>query len=151
MIDFYPPPTYVPVTAQCIAYAAREYRVPALLISAVTHVEGGIVGKASKNSNGTFDYGPMQINSLWVKELKMYGVAPANLMWDGCLNTRIGAWRIASEIRRVNGDIWRGVGNYHSRSPERSRAYAEKVRKKYVELDLMLKNYGKFIIAGNMY
>ena len=61
------------ITAQalalCIFTAAQTYSVPPTVILGVLNVEGGKVGMASSNTNGTYDLGPMQINTIWVPEL----------------------------------------------------------------------------------
>ncbi len=62
------------VPIECINEAAVTYSVPASLIISVLSVEGGEVGMASPNSNGTFDYGPMQINTIWLDKIRPYGI-----------------------------------------------------------------------------
>ncbi len=53
------------VPIECINQAAITYHVPATLILSVLAIENGTAGLASLNKNGTIDYGPMQINSIW--------------------------------------------------------------------------------------
>jgi hypothetical protein len=60
------PPT--PVTVACVRRAARAERVPLAALVGLLKVEGGQVGRQHANRNGTFDMGPMQINTIWLAE-----------------------------------------------------------------------------------
>ncbi|WP_223670453.1 lytic transglycosylase domain-containing protein [Xanthomonas citri] len=115
----------------CMASAAARYELPLAIFRAVVDQEGGWLGLKKANKNGSFDYGPAQINSVHLEELARYGVSEKQLMWDRCVNLHVSAYRLRSEINRA-GDVWRGVGNYHSRTPSLSRAYAERVRRRLV-------------------
>ncbi|MDQ1090611.1 hypothetical protein QE400_000024 [Xanthomonas sacchari] len=116
-------------SGDCVASAAARYQLPLPIFKAVVGEEAGWVGLKKPNKNGSFDYGPAQINSVHLGELARYGVSEKQLMWDRCVNLHVSAYRLRFEINRV-GDVWRGVGNYHSRTPTVSRAYAERVRKR---------------------
>ena len=70
------------VPVECINQAAIAYHVPATLILSVLAVEGGAVGLASANKNGTVDYGPMQINSIWLSKIRLYGYTQHQLQYD---------------------------------------------------------------------
>ncbi len=116
----------VPVTEACIIQTAERFDLPILLLEAILEVEGGTVGEVSKNTNDTFDIGPMQINSIWLQEFAPY-VSPSQILYNGCVNVQIGAWILRSNINRAKGDFWKGVGNYHSGTPHLHRKYQEKV------------------------
>ena len=58
---------HVPV--ECINTAAVFYAIPAPLIMSIIHLEGGHNGLAQPNKNGTFDYGVMQINTIWLPQI----------------------------------------------------------------------------------
>jgi len=118
-------------TGDCMASAAVRYQLPLAIFKAVVDQEGGWLGLKTPNKNGSFDYGPAQINSIHLEELARYGVSEKQLMWDRCVNLHVSAYRLRAEINRA-GDVWRGVGNYHSRTPSLSRAYADRVRKRLV-------------------
>ncbi len=64
------------VPIECINQAAVTYYVPAKVIISVIATEGGNVGLARQNKNGTYDYGPMQVNSSWLATMKKYGYTP---------------------------------------------------------------------------
>lgn len=116
---------------ECIAESASRFGLPASLVRAIRTVEGGRVGQANRNLNGTVDVGPMQINSLWAPTLARRGVGFDNLRWHECTNILIASWILARELKQGREDgaeaFWRAVGNYHSRTPEHNRRYAVKV------------------------
>lgn len=104
-----------PVTAECVVEAAHYHQVPLALLSAIMEVEGGTVGMKKPNPNGTHDYGPMQVNTVWLKKLRLYGVGEGVLRYDGCANIYVGAWILKQQLR--NYPFWEAVGSYHSRTP----------------------------------
>lgn len=128
MVDFGQIPQWVdrPI-AECVSYAAKEYKLPPLAILLVMRAENGKLGDAIRNVNGTYDLGPMQVNSSWLKALSPYGVTAWHLSNDLCTNIRTGSWRLKSEIVRVNGDVWKGIGNYHSRTPKFHNRYISRI------------------------
>ena len=119
------------VPAACLAAAAMTYELPPPLLTAVMAVEGGEVGQWRENSNGSYDMGPMQINSLWVDELAgRLDLSSADvtlrLVYDPCFNVGVAAWILSGHITDTDS-YWQGVARYHSRTPELGRAYAERV------------------------
>lgn len=124
MIDI-PPIEPAPLTHECIMETAVRFDLPARLLYAILQVEGGKVGLKSKNNNGTFDLGPMQINTIWIEHFKPY-VNPEQILYNGCINLQVGAWILKSRINEA-GDFWEGVGAYHSRTPHLNVRYQKKV------------------------
>lgn len=118
----------------CINQAAIQYHVPAVIIFAVLETENGKVGSAVVNKNGTVDYGPMQINSIWLNELKKYGYSIYDLQYNACLNINAGTWILAQAIAN-NHSIWGGIGDYHSHTYNENLSYQYKVGSftKYLE------------------
>ena len=56
--------------AACLMLAAQTYSVPPAVLVGIHQVEGGKVGQAvGPNDNGSYDLGPMQINTIWIPEL----------------------------------------------------------------------------------
>jgi soluble lytic murein transglycosylase-like protein len=108
--------------AKCAVGAALHYQMPVALVHAVMRQEGGRPGFASQNTNGTEDIGPMQINSIHLGELYRYGISRQRLQSDGCLNIYIGTWILKREIVKA-GNMWVGVGNYHSHTPALNAKY----------------------------
>lgn len=117
----------VPADA-CVSSAAARYNLPVSLFQAVIKTEGGWDGLRKRNTNGSFDMGRAQINTIHLPELRKYGITENQLVNDPCTNLHVAAYRLRFEINRV-GDLWRGVGNYHSRTPHLNQIYQSKVRK----------------------
>lgn len=99
-----PPQDHELVVHECIVEAAEHYNVPQLLLKAIRETEGGKVGQiVGPNRNGTSDLGVMQINTIWLEELKEFGISKEDLLNDACTNVYVGAW------------ILRGYYDYHDR------------------------------------
>ncbi len=125
------------VPIECINQAAETYYVPAKVIISVIATEGGNVGVAKQNKNGTFDYGPMQINSSWLPKIRKYGYTPELLQYDPCVNVMAGTWILSNKITQ-SSDYWSGVANYHSFTPELNAQYKMKVISYYQLLSKIL-------------
>lgn len=83
--------------ASCLLLASQTYQVPPAAMIGIMHVEGGRVGQEVLNSNGSYDLGPMQVNTIWVPQLaKMWKVDGATARsWvrdNGCVNVYVAAW-----------------------------------------------------------
>ncbi|EDP46818.1 conjugal transfer protein TrbN [Rickettsiella grylli] len=119
------------VPIECINQAAVRYHVPATIILSVLIVEKGKKGTASPNQNGTFDYGPMQINSIWLPKIRLYGYTRRQLQYDPCVNVNVGTWILGHAMARYPSNLWEGVGHYHSSTPQLNQIYQLKVFKVY--------------------
>lgn len=120
--------------ADCVQLAADRYGLPVALIQAILRVEGGQVGQAVPNSNGTEDLGPMQINTVWLPRLAAYGITRRQLQHDRCINILAGSWILAQQLQKAKEmegpeqrRLWWGIGAYHSRTAEHNVKYALKV------------------------
>lgn len=117
----------------CLKEASQRFRIPASLIRAIMDVEGGTTGRVSHNTNGSYDIGPMQINSIWLPEVEKRGGSLQLLLHHRCANIHFGAWLLSREMNGIDparidrASFWRAVGNYHSHTPQRNAYYAEKV------------------------
>lgn len=118
------------VPIECINHAAITYYVPATLIISVLRTEGGRNGMAKPNKNGTYDYGPMQINTIWLDKIKPYGYTVHDLQFNPCKNVEVGAWILSQNIANAP-EFSKGVGDYHSHTWELNRKYLTKVNKHY--------------------
>lgn len=118
---------------QCVISAAARYSIPVPVFQAVLRTEGGWVGLKKRNTNGSYDLGPAQINTIHLPELRQYGITETALANDICTNLHVAAYRLRSEINRV-GEFWRGIGNYHSRTPKYHNIYLGKVRKHLAQI-----------------
>lgn len=127
------------VPIECINQAAVVYHVPATLIISILGVEGGRVGMASPNKNGTFDYGPMQINTIWLEKIRPYGYTREQIQYDPCANVMVGAWILGTNIAS-SSDFWRGVAGYHSYTLPLNEEYQYKVKGYFGLLSRYLSN-----------
>ncbi|CAN5420721.1 lytic transglycosylase domain-containing protein [soil metagenome] len=127
------------VPVECINKAAITYLVPAKVIISVLKAEGGRVGLASPNKNGSFDYGPMQINSIWLTEVARFGYSKTKLQHDPCANVMVGTWILSREIAEGKA-YWQGIGNYHSHTPKFNIRYQKAVSRHYAKLIQELNN-----------
>ncbi len=121
----------------CINETAIEYHVPAKLIISILDVERGKVGKVEYNKNGSYDIGPMQINSSWLPTLKRYGITQHELQYNPCTNIKVGAWILSKFIASEN-DLLKGIGNYNSHTKRYNQAYYQKVRISFTKIHLIL-------------
>lgn len=117
--------------AACLMLAANTYKVPPAVMVGIMHVEGGRVGQQSLNSNGSYDLGPMQVNTVWMPQLaRQWRVDQATARrWvrdNGCVNIHVAAWILKQKINEA-GYLYGGIARYHSATPGRGHAYAGKV------------------------
>lgn len=118
--------------AFCFEQAGREHNVSPTLLWAIAKGESGFNPSAiNRNTNGSYDFGLMQINSIWSKRL---GKDLWNSLGDPCTNVRVGAW-ILSQCIRDYGYTWNAVGCYNSRTPSKRDRYAARIAK-------ILREYG---------
>ena len=132
-----------PQVSACLQQAAQRYHVPEMLLTAIRLQEGGQPGMANRNTNGSVDYGVMQINSIHLSVLSEAGYTADVLRWNVCANIRVAAWILAKEMKQDGvwvkddpspRDYWRAVGAYHSRTPRLNRQYAKDVWQRYQQL-----------------
>lgn len=107
------------IPPQCVHSSGSTYNINPLVLLSVLKVEsGGRVGIVSRNTNGTDDLGPSQFNtSTWAKLLiEKYKIPREALINDMCQSVRAMAFALRTEINGAGGDLWKGIGNYHSRT-----------------------------------
>lgn len=120
-------PPMRPLTADCVLDAARVSGMPVAALFAILATEGGRMGEALSNKNGTWDLGGFQINTVHLKELAAMGISPDAVLRDGRVNAHAAAWLLRKEYRRT-GNLWQAIGAYHSRTPHRRDAYIRRVK-----------------------
>ncbi len=131
--------------AACLILASQTYQVPPAVMIGIMHVEGGRVGQAvGPNKNGTFDLGPMQVNSRWIPELAESWNVDEKTAYrvvrdDGCVNVRVAAWILGKKIKEA-GSLYRGIAYYHSATPGVGTRYASKVVKLMARKGLITKD-----------
>ncbi len=126
------------ILAACIMMASQTHNVPPALIAGIYKAEGGKVGQEIKNKNGSYDMGPMQINTIWLPELaKYWGVsketARKRVRDDACANVDVAAWILRSHLTKTK-NLSKALEHYHSKTPK----FGEKYKKRVI--NLMKKN-----------
>lgn len=119
----------------CVDQISATYQVPVNLIAAIRLQERGCPGqKVGPNKNGTWDLGPMGINSWWFEEhsrsLTKHGISAESVLNDFCQNLAVGTW-----ILRVNydsyGQNWAdAISAFNKGKPDRKAQYLDKVLEK---------------------
>ena len=114
-------------SAFCFDKAGQMYGVHPDIIRSIANVENPSKNPKAVNwnSDGSYDYGLMQVNSIWAKE-----IGPN--LWrdqsDPCTNVMTATWILAGCLRSY-GYTWKGIGCYHSRTPKHRNVYVEKIAK----------------------
>ncbi|MDO5537788.1 MAG: lytic transglycosylase domain-containing protein [Desulfovibrionaceae bacterium] len=106
----------------CITIEGREHR-PASFEQAAR-----LAGEAMRQGRSV-DLGLMQINSWWLKRLRL---DPRDVLRPAT-NVLLGVWILHQEMLR-HGRVWKAVGAYHSPSSRRRQAYVRRVARHYAEL-----------------
>jgi hypothetical protein len=119
------------VLAACLMLASQTYSVPPAVLVGIYKAEGGTIGKENRNDNGSYDLGPMQINTVWLPELAdKWGVTETTARkWvrdDACTNVGVAAWILHSHLSET-GSLSQAIAHYHSRTPLHGNRYKGKV------------------------
>ena len=93
--------------------------------------EGGWIGAEIANVDGSFDLGPLQVNSRWVARIASVTKRdPDRVRWwlihDPCFNVETARWIFLTGLGGAHG-YWKAVGIYHSPTNWRQLRYAEGV------------------------
>ena len=114
--------------AACIVNVTRYYQLNLGQFLAILRTEGGRTGTRSLNKNGTYDYGPAQINSTWIHRFRKRGIHVTDdlLQNNACFNLYVSGWIQRYEMDRAP-DYWTGVARYHSRDTKLQKIYLQKV------------------------
>jgi lysozyme-related protein Hpa2 len=122
-----PFPVAARAAADCFAAAAAYQHVDPLVLRAIAWQESHANAQAiHHNTNGSIDYGMMQINSIHLPVLSHYGISVSDLMAP-CESVYIAAWY----LRRMTvkyGYTWTAVGAYHSETPGERDRYARSIQ-----------------------
>jgi hypothetical protein len=116
---------------QCIRHHSEGRRWLAHTLFALRQKEGGWIGAQVRNSNGSFDLGPMQVNDWWVPKIAALidrdVVSVRNWLTDDpCFNVGAAKWIFLSALSQTK-DYWQSIGVYHSPNRRRQIAYARDV------------------------
>jgi len=119
------------ILAACLMLASQTYSVPPAVLVGIYKAEGGKVGQEVKNTNGSYDLGPMQINTIWMPELaQKWGVSQETAKrWvrdDACTNVGVSAWILKGHLQET-GSLSKAIAHYHSRTPLHGTRYQKRV------------------------
>ena len=119
------------IIAACMMLASQTYDVPPALLAGIYKAEGGKVGQQVENTNGSYDLGPMQINTIWLPELsKKWGInidaAHKLLRDDACTNVDVAAMILRGHIDETHS-LSSALKHYHSRTPKYGNKYKDRV------------------------
>jgi soluble lytic murein transglycosylase-like protein len=112
----------------CLQSAATTFGVDVLPLVILRQVEAGSLGHTSGNTNGSYDIGPMQINSSWLPRLARLGITETMVRDDACVNAYVGTW-IYSEELKATGNIVSAMARYHSPNARHQLEYLGLVRR----------------------
>lgn len=114
----------------CGIQASLKYGIPIDILLAISSIENGEIGKAYRNKNGSIDYGVMQINSIYIKELKeTYNkdIKLEELLYNTCYAFEIAAFKISKHLKIDKGTFLSKIANYHSKTPDLNKKYQTKI------------------------
>ena len=112
----------------CFESAAKRYNVAPQILKSIAQCESGMDPTAvNYNTDGSYDYGLMQINTCNEPTLRKVGISWQSLS-DPCTNVMVGAWLLSQRINEY-GYTWKAIGAYHSKTPAKRDAYAWKIAK----------------------
>lgn len=127
--DFY---AFKPASIDCVMEAARSYEVPAHVLLGIASQERGKNGQRVRNTNGSYDLGHFQLNTIHFKSDGVFRNIDINdAKWRGCYNAELAAWLLRKQLLRTNksSDFWTRVAGYHSWTPSKNAIYRKSVRK----------------------
>lgn len=117
--------------ATCIRQASMGHAWLEKTLWGLRDQEAGWIGAEVRNSNGSHDLGPLQINSWWVPRIAArVGHSELQvrhwLRFDPCFNAEAARWIFLSGLRAAK-DYWAAIGLYHSPTMWRQRRYSDSV------------------------
>ena len=116
----------------CFDEAGAQFAINPQILRAIAKVESNYNPRAVNwNTNGSYDFGVMQINSSW-------GYALGKEWWstlgDPCTNIKAGA-RILAGCMKKYGYTWEAVGCYNSQTPGKQDKYAVSVFRQWQSME----------------
>ena len=116
----------------CFEEAGTQYGINPRILRAIAKVESNYNPRAINwNTNGTYDFGVMQINSIWAGTL---GKDRWDSLGDPCSNIKTGAM-ILSGCMKKYGYSWEAIGCYNSQTPDKRDKYAMTVFKQLQRIE----------------
>jgi hypothetical protein len=112
----------------CMIATAGFYHLPPRVLPSIQAAEGGRPGLVHPNTDGTSDYGLMQINTRWVGPIADFthqtrAATTWRLIMDPCFGIAAAGAILRVYIAETRGDLMRAIGDYHSHTPPLNEAY----------------------------
>ena len=118
----------------CWDYVGQKFNVDPWLLFSIAQTESTFRnGLKSRNSNGSYDLGLMQINIIHLPCFSKYGLNEEALRYDACRNVISAGSLLRQSINKYGYNI-DGIGGYHSNTPHLRRAYGKRVIENYNHL-----------------
>ncbi|WP_240334412.1 lytic transglycosylase domain-containing protein [Sphingobium estronivorans] len=122
--------------ARCIRLASNGRGWLEKTLWGLRDQEAGWVGAKIRNADGSYDLGPLQINSWWVPRISVLVHRSESDVWtwlqhDACFNVYATRWIFLTELKSVQ-DYWKAIGHYHSRVRWRNTRYIQNVGRRLV-------------------
>ncbi|MBJ8931606.1 transglycosylase SLT domain-containing protein [Citrobacter freundii] len=140
-----------PATIQCVIAAAHKYNNPANILLAISSMESGKNGQVVKNTNGSYDMGHFQINTIHWEGNKFDGVIEIDyhdVAQRGCYNAALASWILKKRLLENSGvDYWTKVANYHSKTEKFNSIYKRKLIPLAIEWGKWLERNGQFVVT----
>jgi soluble lytic murein transglycosylase-like protein len=111
---------------QDVNNASRKYSISPKILWAIMKVESEYKKTIHINTNGSFDIGVMQINSLWIKSLANKGFK-VDLLNDSN-NINIAGYILKENMNKCYS-LWQAVGLYHSSNKRLQAVYIKRVKR----------------------
>ncbi len=114
----------------CSIAAGLKFNVPIDVLLAISSIENGNINTISKNKNNTYDYGVMQINSTYIKDLnKKYNLnlKYQDFLTGDCFSFDVAAFKIKEHIKNDSGDLLTRIAMYHSKTYKYNERYKKKL------------------------
>lgn len=120
-----------PLTEECVNVALERYGVHPLVLSLILKVEGGYSGARIRNTDGSFDLGLAQINTIHLPELRKYGLTENMLRNNDCISFGVAAWHVnrVAQGQKIDSEeaFYSVVARYHSKTPRHNENYSRKL------------------------
>jgi hypothetical protein len=129
-----------PLTAACVTAASLAYGVAEPALWMILKTEAGTVGACTVAASGVHDCGPAQINAeIWVPHFaRLLNRSVAEVFYairdNGCYNIQAAAYILRLKVEEAGGDVWDGIGRYHSATPALKHAYQDRLIAAYRQL-----------------
>jgi len=118
----------------CMVAVSTWYHLSPRVLPSIQAVEGGQPGLVSHNTDGSDDFGLMQVNSIWTPKIAQLAKIPepavrARLINEPCFNIAAAGAIMRTYLNEAHGKLLLAVAWYHSHTPARGLAYRVSVER----------------------